>query len=474
MRVIADELGFPEHMPGTTASKSQQIQRFLEALRRRPHLHRRFLEIVRRERPLARLSSLRKFFGSTRPFANIVLETSQYPRGNIILIILMALVSMAGLASFAIVMLEDEVSPQRLVEHEACEIRCNACPDAQRAWIVLEAGGTYSITISGNSFTFRCAPNGARVSFVLEILDDGVVSLRATPYLEQGRIEEVFDEQFTDSLPENFKLPDTERKLTSNKRPANCSRKSKVSDCRIPCESGDFTACELLKEIVDTMTESGVPLEYEDACNRGDPVACREAGYWVAKGVGQQEGDPRLANEFYKKGCEQGDGPSCRYLGTIFDLGVGTKENDRKAILFYRLACNHYDAIGCNSLGILTENGLGVQANKTRAFELYRRACSMGYWTGCANLGTRYAEGIGVSENDWMANRYLKQACSNNEATACYALGKQARDGQGMRQNLRQARSLFRRACALGYKFACKPNYSRTSSFRSVPPPSPR
>ncbi len=108
------------------------------------------------------------------------------------------------------------------------------------------------------------------------------------------------------------------------------------------------------------------------------------AGFLKKGLTAYEQGDKKLASEFYSKGCKDKNIYACIELGKLYATGEGVKLNSRKAKKLFKKSCNNGYTNGCFELGILYyQGGEGVKQNKRQAKLAFGTACTYGHEQAC-------------------------------------------------------------------------------------------
>jgi len=88
----------------------------------------------------------------------------------------------------------------------------------------------------------------------------------------------------------------------------------------------------------------------------------------------------------YQQACDGGDALGCRNLGYLYQYGQGVKQDYARALAAYQKSCDGMYTNGCISAAWLYETGRGVSHDIAQARKLYKKACDAGDREACADL----------------------------------------------------------------------------------------
>ncbi len=91
-----------------------------------------------------------------------------------------------------------------------------------------------------------------------------------------------------------------------------------------------------------------------------------------------QDGDYKLALQWYRKAADLGDSGAQHKIGVIYAQGKGVHQDDQIAVEWFKVSAEQANALGQNNLGFMYENGRGVPQNHQEAIKWYRKAADQG------------------------------------------------------------------------------------------------
>ena len=113
---------------------------------------------------------------------------------------------------------------------------------------------------------------------------------------------------------------------------------------------------------------------FSEACGRGAPEGCNNAGMLARAGADGVEKDGARALKFFHKACDEQAFPnSCFMLNVMYLVGqCGVKKDLPRAFHYAEKACNYGHAWGCVNASRMARIGDGVEKNPEKA-EAYKR-----------------------------------------------------------------------------------------------------
>lgn len=161
--------------------------------------------------------------------------------------------------------------------------------------------------------------------------------------------------------------------------------------------------------------------------------------------AGDSEGCSAYLHEFEDE-CNSGSRLSCRDLATLYLEGDSVTADAARALTLYRSACAEGDSSSCVSVAVMYDVGLQVPRDATLATQFYQRACkgpTATCWTkeamGDRLLGNQIREALAQR----MCDGGAKEGCESVELYKAWHLPAPARH------------ALWRRMCDDGSKSAC-------------------
>lgn len=144
------------------------------------------------------------------------------------------------------------------------------------------------------------------------------------------------------------------------------------------CQLGSLNAC---RELVSYQTDRAVPgsdcAGWEDLCKQGDQRSCTFFGQCLDH-VDSFRRDRPQALRLFEEGCERGERVACRELAFLSLSGEMVPRDLARGFVLLDRACRMNDPLACAHEGRLLERGQGTPPDLTRAKELYRRSCARG------------------------------------------------------------------------------------------------
>jgi TPR repeat protein len=172
--------------------------------------------------------------------------------------------------------------------------------------------------------------------------------------------------------------------------------------------------------------------------------------------IAWRQNDFKTAIPLYRQACQNGDPAACRRVALCYDeKPCGLSQDYVKAATYYKQACDRGDAFSCSNLGVLHASGQGVKRDLKKAFHLYQKGCDTlreNIGMSCFNLAQAYDKGQGVGQDSGKAYHYWSKSCDLDYAKGCYNLGV-AHQLVGVYD---RATANFRKACGIGLQIACE------------------
>jgi hypothetical protein len=222
-----------------------------------------------------------------------------------------------------------------IVDLEACFIRVEEGPRVLRAWIVLEHGGEYELTVDGKILRFQCLERGVTAAVIVDVEFGG---LRFWGNVELGGDETLLIADALPGAPDDIS-PELARELglvaaggygTPSRGPVP-QPISPVADVEPPT------------------------LEADDEVEDEPRVGGEEAG---------ERCQPDVELSVCQRSCLGGDADSCMMLADRYRTGnLGATRNLRQAAKYYSLACDGGIKSGC----AMAAEVLGVSAERNES-----------------------------------------------------------------------------------------------------------
>ena len=173
------------------------------------------------------------------------------------------------------------------------------------------------------------------------------------------------------------------------------------------------------------------------------------------------EGDYKLAFEYFSKADNITDSWSQGNLGWLYQTGNGGYQNYAKAFEWYMKAAKQGDAFAQNKIGIFYYHGYGVAQNYKNAKIWFEKAAKQGDVGAINDLGYLYQYGLGVKQDVKKAHELYEQGAALGDPVSKYNIGvlyNLAADGaenpqleEGYRQT---AKKWFEESASQGYELA--------------------
>ncbi|KAJ1906642.1 hypothetical protein LPJ81_001241 [Coemansia sp. IMI 209127] len=196
-----------------------------------------------------------------------------------------------------------------------------------------------------------------------------------------------------------------------------------------------------------------------------------------AKGIAEQERNPKLANKRYEvlvaEGLKwvkklAGGGITVHrsstaaeaqfFLGTIHSRGIyGVERDDTKAFSYYQQASKSQHAEANYRTAVCYEVGVGTRRDPTRALQFYRKSAAQSNVPAMYKLGLILIKGLlGAAASPREGITWLKRAAENATPECPHglhelALCHETDDIPGILQDLSYSRELYIKAGKLGY-----------------------
>lgn len=173
------------------------------------------------------------------------------------------------------------------------------------------------------------------------------------------------------------------------------------------------------------------------------------------------EGNYKLAFEYFSKADNITDSWSQGNLGWLYQTGNGGFQNYAKAFEWYMKAAKQGDAFAQNKIGIFYYNGYGVAQSYKNAKTWFEKAAKQGNTGAITDLGIMYQYGQGVKQDVKKAHEYYEQAAALGDPIAKYNIGvlfnlaaDGATDPQLAQEYRKTAKIWFEESANQGYELA--------------------
>lgn len=167
-----------------------------------------------------------------------------------------------------------------------------------------------------------------------------------------------------------------------------------------------------------------------------------------------EEGDYKLAFEYFLKADEITDSYSQGNLGWLYQTGEGGFQNYAKAFDWYLKSAKQGDAFSQNKIGIFYFNGYGVNKSYKDAKIWYEKAAEQGNINAQTSLGYLYQYGYGVTKDLKKAKDLYNQSAVQGDPVAQYNLGVLYQNGFGVPVDYVEAIEWYEKAADQGYELA--------------------
>jgi len=206
-------------------------------------------------------------------------------------------------------------------------------------------------------------------------------------------------------------------------------------------------------------------------CDRGDMVACAEAGIALFTRESPTGADMTTANALVERACDAKVALGCNAVGRSLAGGLGVPRDAKRAAGFFRRACDLGYTRGCVNLAVLllecepsspkgcaelatlSVDGQPATREVVQARALLERACATDVGS-CGTLGALLLSEGGTADPN-RGRDLLDKACGGGDERACYNLGVAYREGKGARVNVDRATRYFEMACQGGVPESC-------------------
>jgi TPR repeat protein len=221
------------------------------------------------------------------------------------------------------------------------------------------------------------------------------------------------------------------------------------------CLRGDPVACTLaaFEHLEDTPTDLvRAAALLQRGCDGGLGLACSTLGGLIAST------DERRAVALYQAACVAPTAPACSNLAVRTLRGEGLEQDIDVGLGLLRKGCAGGEGMACGNLGVLHRDGTyGVDVDPTRAVELWKLGCALDEPEPCEYLGLALAKGDGTARDPVAAVAALDKACSGHRGSACSALVDLFSNGEIVARSPDRAAQYRASACALGETARCDP-----------------
>lgn len=238
---------------------------------------------------------------------------------------------------------------------------------------------------------------------------------------------------------------------------------------------------------------------FQNFCEQGDSVSCKELAYMHMSGNGLDVDKEKSifyfkrAFELSKHACENGDSKQCFAVGLeyLYDLDyhvipmdlekayryfnqacIGNsieacnsivemiqdkkifkkdpKEAQKtieKIVHFYNVSCQDGDMDSCLNLGKMHYKGVGLEQDKEKAYSFFKTACEKGNGKSCNKviLYTSWEDDYSDNQKLW----FYEKGCDKNDSDSCKNLGNAYHIGLGVGNNPKKAFAYYDKACSL-------------------------
>lgn len=167
-----------------------------------------------------------------------------------------------------------------------------------------------------------------------------------------------------------------------------------------------------------------------------------------------EEGDYKLAFEYFLKADKITDSYSQGNLGWLYQTGEGGFQNYAKAFDWYLKSAKQGDAFSQNKIGIFYFNGYGVNKSYKDAKIWYEKAAEQGNIYAQTSLGYLYQYGYGVTKDLKKAKDLYNQSAVQGDPVAQYNLGVLYQNGFGVPVDYVEAIEWYEKAADQGYELA--------------------
>ncbi len=205
------------------------------------------------------------------------------------------------------------------------------------------------------------------------------------------------------------------------------------------CELEDSSACMQM----GTIWQYGIGQEpdqkraydaYQKACDKGNPVSCGRAAWYIERGEGGATKDPDKAEQLLVQACDKGEAPdACRWLSELLD--AKPNKDASKVAKVEQRAMNLAKAQAEGNpyvtwlLGTFHRDGVATVVSAEKAADLFVKACDANLALGCLDAGRMYMGVPGFEAKTDVAVVHLEKACAANVGEAC-KLAEQAKAPQ--------------------------------------------
>jgi uncharacterized protein len=160
----------------------------------------------------------------------------------------------------------------------------------------------------------------------------------------------------------------------------------------------------------------------EDACRRGDGLACAQSAEAYVAGM-IVEPDQARAALLYERGCDLRTQRACAGLARALARGQGLPPDIARGEDLARKACDADEPWGCHELAVMYETVPALFDRNPRneqAIVLYQQACDARLTLSCSELAMVFHSGRGGATKDIARARVLlDRACGLGDSMSC-------------------------------------------------------
>jgi TPR repeat protein len=197
-------------------------------------------------------------------------------------------------------------------------------------------------------------------------------------------------------------------------------RRSALALDRRACAAGVLVGCveaARSRTMLGELAPADYVAELQGLCDRGEPIACAEAGETLIIGK-QAPADPARGIALVKRACEGGQKDACYLIGLASWRGELVAVDKTAAIDYLTMACDRAYARACAQLtDVFLDSG-----DEAKAIGFARRACQMNDGSSCGVLAAAYLNGRGVAPDERAGVDWARESCRGGFGPGCRLL----------------------------------------------------
>lgn len=181
---------------------------------------------------------------------------------------------------------------------------------------------------------------------------------------------------------------------------------------KISCMDNNASACYLYalpllvgdNANVQDIREEGLTY-IRKACILGLPKACDVLGenYYKDKNY-------RASKPYLEDACNRGNKVACESIAVMYRDAHDVQQNDVKAREYFSKACTLKSGNACYNMAIIYRGGFAVTKSREKEKEFYKKGCDVGLKAGCIRFTELDNEDKGIETGLWAdIKAFIKQ-----------------------------------------------------------------